>query len=83
MTLFRHFLQVALLVSFLCVQCTHGWPKWAAFLFFELVALWFLVVVLALLLLHLFRLHGRMRCINWPLTVSPAHLASFAAMAAT
>ncbi|XP_075901896.1 CKLF-like MARVEL transmembrane domain-containing protein 7 [Nelusetta ayraudi] len=59
---------VALLVSFLCVHCTHGWPKWAAFQFFELVALWFLVVVLLLLLLHLFRLHSRMSCINWPLT---------------
>ncbi|XP_037532608.1 CKLF-like MARVEL transmembrane domain-containing protein 7 [Nematolebias whitei] len=59
---------VALLISFLCVYCTHGWPSWASFQFFEVVALWFFVALLIFLLMHLFRLQGRMPCINWPLT---------------
>lgn len=59
---------LALFVAFLCVRCVRGWPSWAAFQFFEVVALWFFVALLIFLLMHLFRLQGRMPCINWPLT---------------
>ncbi|XP_047453576.1 CKLF-like MARVEL transmembrane domain-containing protein 7 [Mugil cephalus] len=59
---------LALLVAFLCVHCARGWPSWAAFQFFEVVALWFFVAFLLFLLMHLFRLQGKMPCINWPLT---------------
>ncbi|KAM9723580.1 CKLF-like MARVEL transmembrane domain-containing protein 7 [Menidia menidia] len=59
---------LALLISFLCVRCAHGWPSWAAFQFFEVVALWFLVALLVFLLMHLLKLQRRMPCINWPLT---------------
>ncbi|XP_061574582.1 CKLF-like MARVEL transmembrane domain-containing protein 7 [Cololabis saira] len=59
---------LALLVAFLCVRCARGWPSWAAFQFFEVVLLWFFVAFLVFLLMHLFRLQERMRCINWPLT---------------
>uniref|UniRef100_A0A3Q3WH86 MARVEL domain-containing protein n=1 Tax=Mola mola TaxID=94237 RepID=A0A3Q3WH86_MOLML len=59
---------VALLIAFLCVHCVRGWPNWPAFQFFEVVVLWFLVVLLLLLIMHLFRLQGKMSCINWPLT---------------
>lgn len=62
--------QLALLVAFLCVRCARGWPSWAAFQFFEVVLLWFLIAFLIFLLMHLFRLQGKMPCINWPLTVS-------------
>lgn len=62
--------QLALLVAFLCVRLARGWPSWAAFQYFEVVALWFFVVLLVFLLMHLFRLQARMPCINWPLTVS-------------
>lgn len=54
----------------LCVGCARGWPSWAAFQFFEVVALWFLGVVLIFFLMHLFKFHAKMGCINWPLTVS-------------
>ncbi|XP_054638991.1 CKLF-like MARVEL transmembrane domain-containing protein 7 [Dunckerocampus dactyliophorus] len=60
--------MVALLIAFLCVHCARGWPKWAAFQFFYVVSLWFLVVLLVFFLMHLFRLQAKMPCINWPLT---------------
>ncbi|XP_070692040.1 CKLF-like MARVEL transmembrane domain-containing protein 7 [Pempheris klunzingeri] len=60
--------MVALLVAFLCVHCARGWPNWAAFQFFEVVTLWFLIALLIFFLMHLFRLQGKMPCINWPLT---------------
>nr|XP_046256011.1 CKLF-like MARVEL transmembrane domain-containing protein 7 isoform X1 [Scatophagus argus] len=59
---------VALLIVFLCVHCVRGWPSWAAFQYFEVVALWFLIALLIFFLMHLFRLQGKMPCINWPLT---------------
>ncbi|XP_056901362.1 CKLF-like MARVEL transmembrane domain-containing protein 7 isoform X1 [Takifugu flavidus] len=59
---------VALLTVVLCVHCAHGWPNWAAFQFFEVVAMWFLGVFLIFFLMHLFKLHAKMSCINWPLT---------------
>ena len=62
--------QLGLLIAFLCVHCVRGWPSWAAFQFFEVVALWFFIALLIFFLMHLFRLQGKMPCINWPLTVS-------------
>ncbi|XP_068179401.1 CKLF-like MARVEL transmembrane domain-containing protein 7 [Antennarius striatus] len=59
---------VALLVSFLCVRCVRGWPNWAAFQMFEVVLIWFLVVLLVFITMHLFRLEAKMNCINWPMT---------------
>uniref|UniRef100_A0A671X080 CKLF-like MARVEL transmembrane domain containing 7 n=1 Tax=Sparus aurata TaxID=8175 RepID=A0A671X080_SPAAU len=61
--------MVALLVAFLCVHCARGWPSWAAFQYFEVVVLWFLIALTIFFLMHLFRLQGKMPCINWPLTV--------------
>ncbi|XP_030248733.1 CKLF-like MARVEL transmembrane domain-containing protein 7 isoform X1 [Sparus aurata] len=60
--------MVALLVAFLCVHCARGWPSWAAFQYFEVVVLWFLIALTIFFLMHLFRLQGKMPCINWPLT---------------
>ncbi|KAM3615208.1 uncharacterized protein V6R79_024998 [Siganus canaliculatus] len=60
--------MVALLIAFLCVHLSHGWPRWAAFQYFVVVTLWFLVAFLIFFIMHLFRLQGRMPCINWPLT---------------
>ncbi|XP_061530654.1 CKLF-like MARVEL transmembrane domain-containing protein 7 [Phycodurus eques] len=60
--------MVALLVTFLCVHCARGWPNWAAFQYFEVVAIWFLVVLLVFFLMHLCRLQAKMGCINWLLT---------------
>uniref|UniRef100_A0AAQ4RGL3 MARVEL domain-containing protein n=1 Tax=Gasterosteus aculeatus aculeatus TaxID=481459 RepID=A0AAQ4RGL3_GASAC len=60
--------MLALLVAFLCVRCARGWPSWAVFQYFEVVALWFLMAFLVFFLMHLFRLQAKMPCINWPLT---------------
>ncbi|XP_034029607.1 CKLF-like MARVEL transmembrane domain-containing protein 7 [Thalassophryne amazonica] len=60
--------MVALLISFLCVYCARGWTSWAAFLFLELVALSFFVVLLTFFLVSIFRLQRKMPCINWMLT---------------
>lgn len=60
--------MLALLVAFLCVRCARGWPSWAAFQYFEVVSLWFLIALLIFFLMHLFRLQASMPCINWPLT---------------
>ncbi|XP_073341961.1 CKLF-like MARVEL transmembrane domain-containing protein 7 [Pagrus major] len=60
--------MVALLIAFLCVHCARGWPSWAAFQYFEVVVLWFLIALTIFFLMHLFRLQGKMPCINWPLT---------------
>ncbi|XP_038568306.1 CKLF-like MARVEL transmembrane domain-containing protein 7 [Micropterus salmoides] len=60
--------MLALLVAFLCVHLVRGWPSWAAFQFFEVVTLWFLIALIIFFLMHLFRLQGKMPCINWPLT---------------
>lgn len=65
-------MQVALLIAFLCVHCARGWPSWAAFQYFEVVTLWFLVALVIFFIMHLFRMQGKMSCINWPLTVRPA-----------
>uniref|UniRef100_A0A3Q3C382 CKLF-like MARVEL transmembrane domain containing 7 n=1 Tax=Haplochromis burtoni TaxID=8153 RepID=A0A3Q3C382_HAPBU len=59
---------ISLLIAFLCVFCTRGWPSWPAFQYFEVVTLWFLVAFLIFFLMHLCRLQTRMPCINWPLT---------------
>ncbi|XP_069574542.1 CKLF-like MARVEL transmembrane domain-containing protein 7 [Brachyistius frenatus] len=60
--------MLALLIAFLCIRCARGWPSWAAFQYFEVVALWFLIAFLVFFLMHLFRLQAKMPCINWPLT---------------
>lgn len=60
--------MLALLIAFLCVHCARGWTSWAAFQYFEVVTLWFLIALLIFFLMHLLRLQGRMPCINWPLT---------------
>ncbi|XP_037639651.1 CKLF-like MARVEL transmembrane domain-containing protein 7 [Sebastes umbrosus] len=59
---------LALLVAFLCVHLARGWPSWAAFQYFVVVTLWFLIAFFIFLLMHLFRLQAKMPCINWPLT---------------
>ncbi|KAK5614891.1 hypothetical protein CRENBAI_010242 [Crenichthys baileyi] len=59
---------LSLLIVFLCIRLSNGWPSWAAFQFFEVVVLWFLVAFLIFFLMHLFRLQTKMPCINWPLT---------------
>uniref|UniRef100_A0A3Q4GQD2 CKLF-like MARVEL transmembrane domain containing 7 n=1 Tax=Neolamprologus brichardi TaxID=32507 RepID=A0A3Q4GQD2_NEOBR len=59
---------ISLIIAFLCVFCTRGWPSWPAFQYFEVVTLWFLVAFLIFFLMHLCRLQSRMPCINWPLT---------------
>uniref|UniRef100_A0A1A7WD55 CKLF-like MARVEL transmembrane domain containing 7 n=1 Tax=Iconisemion striatum TaxID=60296 RepID=A0A1A7WD55_9TELE len=59
---------LALLISFVCVSCAKGWPSWAAFQYFAVVALWFFIAFFIFFLMHLFRLQGKMPCINWPLT---------------
>ncbi|KAM7421677.1 hypothetical protein PAMA_015700 [Pampus argenteus] len=60
--------MLALLIAFLCVQCARGWTSWSAFQYFVVVTLWFLIALLIFFLMHLFRLQGKMPCINWPLT---------------
>lgn len=59
---------IALLVCFLCIHLSRGWPSWAAFQFFEVVALWFLVALLVFFFIHIFSLNTRTPCINCPLT---------------
>ncbi|MED6262010.1 hypothetical protein ATANTOWER_013250 [Ataeniobius toweri] len=59
---------LSLLIVLLCIRLSNGWPSWAAFQFFEVVVLWFLVAFLIFFLMHLFRLQTKMPCINWPLT---------------
>ncbi|CAL8288265.1 unnamed protein product [Merluccius merluccius] len=60
--------MVALLVAFLCVHCARGWPDWPPFRYFEVVTLWFLIAFLIFFLMHMFRVQGKVACINWPLT---------------
>ncbi|XP_044062806.1 CKLF-like MARVEL transmembrane domain-containing protein 7 [Siniperca chuatsi] len=60
--------MLALLVAFLCVHLARGWPSWAAFQYFEVVTLWFLIALLIFFLMHLFMLQEKMPCINWMLT---------------
>lgn len=59
---------VALLVCFLCIHLSHGWPSWYVFQFFEVVALWFLAALLVFFFIHIFSLNTRTPCINCPLT---------------
>ncbi|MEQ2182817.1 hypothetical protein GOODEAATRI_026195, partial [Goodea atripinnis] len=65
---------LSLLIVLLCIRLSNGWPSWAAFQFFEVVVLWFLVAFLIFFLMHLFRLQTKMPCINWPLTVRRFYL---------
>ncbi|KAJ8395215.1 hypothetical protein AAFF_G00034170 [Aldrovandia affinis] len=59
---------VVLIVAFLCVRCAPGWPDYYAYRYFEVVTLWFFTVFLIFLLMDIFRLQGKVGCINWPLT---------------
>lgn len=59
---------VALLVCFLCIHLSRGWPNWYVFQFFEVVALWFFVALLVFFFIHIFSLNSRTPCINCPLT---------------
>ncbi|KAG5842397.1 CKLF-like MARVEL transmembrane domain-containing protein 7 [Anguilla rostrata] len=59
---------MVLLIAFLLVCCAPDWPEHYAFRFFEVVTLWFFFVLLIFLLMHIFRLHGKVPYINWVLT---------------
>ncbi|KAE8289373.1 CKLF-like MARVEL transmembrane domain-containing protein 7 [Larimichthys crocea] len=60
--------MIALLIAVLCVHCARGWPSWAAFQYFEVGDTVVSLAVLIFFIMHLFRLQGKMPCINWPLT---------------
>ncbi|XP_056141835.1 CKLF-like MARVEL transmembrane domain-containing protein 7 [Lampris incognitus] len=60
--------MVALLIAFLCVHLARAWTAWSAFCYFEVVTLWFLIAFLIFFLLYIFRLQGKIPCINWVLT---------------
>ncbi|XP_076028027.1 CKLF-like MARVEL transmembrane domain-containing protein 7 isoform X2 [Genypterus blacodes] len=57
-----------LLIGFLCVDLSHSPYGGVALRYFEVVTLWFLVVVLLFFITHLFNLQSKATCINWPLT---------------
>ncbi|KAM6967668.1 CKLF-like MARVEL transmembrane domain-containing protein 7 [Aplochiton taeniatus] len=59
---------VSLLIAFLCVNRARVWTDWSAYRYFEVVTLWFLVAFLLFYLLYVFRLQGKIPCINWTLT---------------
>ncbi|KAI1901882.1 hypothetical protein AGOR_G00039010 [Albula goreensis] len=59
---------LVLLIAALCVACAPGWPYHAPYQYFLAVVLWFFFVLLFFLLMYIFRLHGKMTCVNWVLT---------------
>ncbi|KAJ8268295.1 hypothetical protein COCON_G00134670 [Conger conger] len=59
---------MVLLIAFLFVRCAPDWPEHYAYRYFEVVTLWFFFVLLIFLIMHIFRLHGKMPYINWVLT---------------
>ncbi|KAJ8415661.1 hypothetical protein AAFF_G00402180 [Aldrovandia affinis] len=56
---------VVLLVAFLCVHCSSMGKYYAAFRYFEVVTLWFLIAFLIFFLMHVFRLQSKIPFINW------------------
>ncbi|XP_030638391.1 CKLF-like MARVEL transmembrane domain-containing protein 7 [Chanos chanos] len=59
---------VSLLIAFLCVHLESIWTDYSAFRYFEVVTLWFFIAFLIFFLMYVFRLQGKIPCINWTLT---------------
>lgn len=58
---------IVIFIAFLCITCS-DWTHYATFRYFEVVTIWFFIMVLVFYIIYLTRLHQKMTCINWPLT---------------
>ncbi|NP_001279693.1 CKLF-like MARVEL transmembrane domain-containing protein 7 [Callorhinchus milii] len=56
-----------LLIAFVCVHCSL-WTNYSTYRYFEIVAIWFLIMALMFYLIYFTRLHLKITCIKWSFT---------------
>ncbi|XP_075068487.1 CKLF-like MARVEL transmembrane domain-containing protein 7 [Mixophyes fleayi] len=58
---------VCLLIAFLCVRFT-GWPEYSAYRYFEVITICFMILIIILYVVNIFRIYRMLTCVSWPLT---------------
>ncbi|XP_067862459.1 CKLF-like MARVEL transmembrane domain-containing protein 7 isoform X2 [Heptranchias perlo] len=58
---------IVVFIAFLCIRCS-DWTHYSTYRYFEVVTIWFLVMVLIFYIIYLTRLHLKITCMHWPLT---------------
>ncbi|XP_072009668.1 CKLF-like MARVEL transmembrane domain-containing protein 7 [Engystomops pustulosus] len=57
---------LCLLIAFLCVRLT-GWTDYSAYQYFEVVTICFMILIIILYVVNLFRIYRMLTCVSWPL----------------
>ncbi|KAG9476113.1 hypothetical protein GDO78_002936 [Eleutherodactylus coqui] len=58
--------QLCLLIAFLCVRFSN-WTDYSAFHYFEVVTICFMILIIVLYVVNLFRIYRMCTCVSWPL----------------
>ncbi|XP_018419262.1 PREDICTED: CKLF-like MARVEL transmembrane domain-containing protein 7 [Nanorana parkeri] len=58
---------VCLLIAFLCVRSS-VWTDYSAYRYFEVITICFMILILILYAVSLFRIYRMLTCVSWPLT---------------
>ncbi|KAM3928607.1 CKLF-like MARVEL transmembrane domain-containing protein 7 isoform 2-T2 [Leptodactylus fuscus] len=64
---------LCLLIAFLCVRFSR-WTDYSAYRYFEVITMCFMILILILYVVNLFRIYRMLTCVSWPLTVGIAAL---------
>ncbi|XP_066440731.1 CKLF-like MARVEL transmembrane domain-containing protein 7 [Eleutherodactylus coqui] len=57
---------LCLLIAFLCVRFSN-WTDYSAFHYFEVVTICFMILIIVLYVVNLFRIYRMCTCVSWPL----------------
>ncbi|XP_068092332.1 CKLF-like MARVEL transmembrane domain-containing protein 7 [Hyperolius riggenbachi] len=57
---------VCLLIAFLCVRCSL-WTDYSAYSYFEVITICFMILIIILYVVNLFRIYRLLTCVSWPL----------------
>ncbi|XP_062898437.1 CKLF-like MARVEL transmembrane domain-containing protein 7 isoform X1 [Mobula hypostoma] len=58
---------VVVFIAFLCIRCSE-WTHYSIYRYFEVVTIWFFIMVLVFYIIYLTRLYQKITCIHWSLT---------------
>ncbi|XP_063780939.1 CKLF-like MARVEL transmembrane domain-containing protein 7 [Pseudophryne corroboree] len=57
---------LCLLIAFLCVRFT-DWPEYSAYRYFEVITICFMILIIILYVVNIFRIYRMLTCVSWPL----------------
>ncbi|KAM9308159.1 CKLF-like MARVEL transmembrane domain-containing protein 7 [Gastrophryne carolinensis] len=57
---------LCLLIAFLCVTLS-DWTDYSAYRYFEVITICFMILILVLYVVNLFRIYRMLTCVSWPL----------------